>query len=212
MKNKKNPKYDLEKYRSLFFTMALVLVLSVVLIVINIRRTNETKQVVFNLPQGENFIEFTPNLNIGKAKKQKKSEKINIVDDKTELPDSSQTDFDDTAGKTQQQSGNFNDKPLYTAEIMPEYPGGIAALKRDLAKAVELPDELNTKQISGQMFIQFVVNKQGLINEIKILKSIHKQLDDEVIKALQNLKTFKPASQNGNPVSVYFILPISFKF
>jgi len=213
MENKKNPKVDLERYRGLFFTTALTMVLLLVFLVINYKKENTINSKLYSVSQSEFPAEFEPE--IGLAVKQKvkpKAEKIVRVKDETEIPDTSKTEVPDENTGTQKQSTGKSSKhdPLRSAEIMPEYPGGIAALKRDLAKAIRLPDEISSGKISGTVYVQFVVTNQGEVDELEIKKSLYRELDQEVINALSSVKKFKPASQNGKPVAVYFILPLSF--
>lgn len=210
MEKKKNPKYDLERFRALFFTTALVLVLTAVSIVINLKQKNRSESAVYSLTGSDSYVELKADLGLGNPQKKQNPEKLRIVDDKTQLPDTVETESDKESGQEQQQTGSSKYNPLYAAEYMPEYPGGTAALRRDLAKAVKLPKAISSGEITGQMYVQFVVTSKGHIDEIKILQSIYEPLDTEVMKALKKLKVFKPASQNGKPVAVYFILPLSF--
>ncbi len=205
---KKNPKYDLEKYRSLFFTTALALVLYFTHLILNIKIADPKTTSNYSFQTSETFQEFAPTLGITPKKKKQNSNKIKIVKNDTQPADSVKIDNQEE-GKPSQSLPSDTQTPLYLAEIMPRYPGGITALKNDIAKKINIPSEL--KNISGQMHIQFVVTATGNITDIKILKSIHKKLDNEIIKALKKLKKFTPASQNGKKVPIYFILPVNFE-
>lgn len=213
MENKKNPKVDLERYRGLFFATALTMVLLLVYLVINYKKENTINAKLYSASQSEFQTEFEPEIGLAiKQKVKPKAEKIVPVKDETEIPDTSQTELPDENTGTQKQNTGKSSKhdPLRSAEIMPEYPGGTAALKRDLAKVIRLPNEISSGKVSGTVYVQFVVTNQGEVDELEIKKSLHRQLDKEVIQALKSVKRFKPATQNGKPVAVYFILPLSF--
>ncbi|MFT4153758.1 energy transducer TonB [Parafilimonas sp.] len=102
-----------------------------------------------------------------------------------------------------------DDKPLITAQVMPEYPGGMEALKKFMLKNVRQPDDLQ----AGEKIIvrvSFVVNKNGQIEEVKILNSGREDLDKEVIRVINKMPLWEPGRQNGTAVAVYFNLPVTF--
>ncbi|SFP89445.1 energy transducer TonB [Parafilimonas terrae] len=101
------------------------------------------------------------------------------------------------------------DKPLFKAQVMPEYPGGIEALKKFMLKNLRQPDDLQ----AGEKIIvraSFVVNKQGKIELVKIIAKGREDLDKEVIRVINKMPLWKPGMQNGTAVSVYFNLPVTF--
>jgi len=101
------------------------------------------------------------------------------------------------------------DAPLVIAEQMPQYPGGIEALKKFIQRNTRQPDDLE----EGQRIIviaQFVVDAMGNITHIEISQKGRKDLDDEVIKVIKKMPQWIPGRQNGRLVPVYFRLPITF--
>jgi protein TonB len=101
------------------------------------------------------------------------------------------------------------EKILNTAQVMPEYPGGIEALKKFMLKNLRQPDDLQ----AGEKIIvraSFVVNKQGRIEQVKIIANGREDLDKEVIRVINRMPLWKPGMQNGTTVSVYFNLPVTF--
>ena len=101
------------------------------------------------------------------------------------------------------------EKILNKAQVMPEYPGGIEALKKFMLKNLRQPDDLQ----AGEKIIvraSFVVNKQGKIEQEKIMANGREDLDKEVIRVINRMPLWKPGMQNGTTVSVYFNLPVTF--
>ena len=99
--------------------------------------------------------------------------------------------------------------PLHTAEFMPEFPGGIDALRKFLLKHIRQPDDLQ----AGEKIIvlaSFVVGKDGSIQDVKIVGSGRTDLDREVLRVIGKMPVWKPGKQNGYAVSVYFNLPVTF--
>ncbi|MBV9960999.1 MAG: energy transducer TonB [Parafilimonas sp.] len=102
-----------------------------------------------------------------------------------------------------------DDKPLEWAQVMPQYPGGIDALRKFMLKNLREPDDLQ----SGEKIVvsaSFVVNKNGEIEQVKIINSGRPDLDKEVQRVINKMPLWKPGMQNGNTVSVYFNLPVTF--
>ena len=102
------------------------------------------------------------------------------------------------------------DKPVNTAAVMPEFPGGIQGLMRYLSENTRFPE--NRDCATGRVLVQFVVNKEGKVSDVSILKSVGPEVDAEAIRVVSAMPDFTPGKdENGNPVSVYYALPISFK-
>ncbi len=101
------------------------------------------------------------------------------------------------------------DEILNWAQVMPEYPGGIEALKKFMLRNLKQPDDLQPGEKIVVM-ASFVVNKNGEIEQIKIIKSGRADLDKEVQRVVNKMPVWKPGMQNGNAVAVYFNLPVTF--
>ena len=102
------------------------------------------------------------------------------------------------------------DVPFMVVEQMPEFPGGERALLRWLNKNVKYPALAAENGISGRVTVQFVVDSQGAISQIKILGGIGGGCDEEAIRVVSSMPKWKPGKQGGRPVRVYFVLPIKF--
>ncbi len=108
------------------------------------------------------------------------------------------------------QDNKGHDEVFKVVENMPEYPGGKEALKNDIVKAIKYPEEAKKNGISGKVFVSFVVNKEGKIEEPKIERGVDPLLDKEALRVVQQLKTWTPGSQRGIKVKVIFTVPINF--
>ncbi len=102
------------------------------------------------------------------------------------------------------------DSIYINVEIMPEYPGGDAALIKHLRDSLNYPaiDTMDAFDISGKTIVRFVVNEDGSSSDFQVLRSSSKQLDNAIINSLKSLSHFKPGMQNGKPVKVYYIMPL----
>lgn len=101
-------------------------------------------------------------------------------------------------------------KPLLWVEQMPEFPGGESELYKYLENNIKYPPVARDAGISGSVYVKFVVNEDGKISGITILRGIGGGCDEEVIRIIKSMPPWKPGKQNGIPVPVYFNLPIKF--
>ena len=92
---------------------------------------------------------------------------------------------------------------------MPEYPGGIEALKKFMLKNLRQPDDLQPGE-KILVMASFVVNKNGQIEQVKIINGGRTDLNKEVQRVINKMPFWKPGLQNGNTVAVYFNLPVTF--
>ena len=96
-------------------------------------------------------------------------------------------------------------------EQMPQFPGGEAALMKFLQSHINYPPMAAENGVQGKVVVQFVVDKTGRVGEVKVVRSVDKDLDREATRVCKSLPKFTPGRQNGHPVSVWYTLPVSFK-
>ena len=97
-----------------------------------------------------------------------------------------------------------------SVEQMPMFPGGEAGLLRYLQENIQYPPEAAKDNVQGRVILQFVVDKTGQVGEVKILRSVSEELDAEAVRVVKTLPKFEPGRQDGQPVSVWYTLPVSF--
>ena len=97
-----------------------------------------------------------------------------------------------------------------SAEQMPRFPGGEAALMKYIKSHIQYPAEALKNKIEGNVILQFVVQKTGKIGEVKVVRSLDKDLDKEAVRVIKSLPKFTPGRQNGKAVSVWYTLPVTF--
>ena len=97
-----------------------------------------------------------------------------------------------------------------SAEQMPRFPGGEAALMKYIKSHIQYPAEALKNKIEGNVILQFVVQKTGKIGEVKVVRSLDKELDKEAVRVIKSLPKFTPGRQNGKAVSVWYTLPVTF--
>ena len=94
------------------------------------------------------------------------------------------------------------------AELMPVFNGGEKALYKFIQSHFTYPSFARDNDISGKVIVSFIVEKDGKVTDIRIVRSVHSSIDQEVLRVMSLLPPFKPGTQNGTPVRVRFNLPI----
>jgi len=100
--------------------------------------------------------------------------------------------------------------PFTVVEQMPEFPGGTKALLRWISKNLKYPDIAAENGITGTVVVNFVVDTDGGISHVKILRGIDPSCDEEAVRVVKTLPKWKAGKQGGKAVRVYFTLPIKF--
>ena len=98
-----------------------------------------------------------------------------------------------------------------SVEQMPQFPGGDAALLKYLSSHINYPPMAAENNVQGKVLLQFVVEKDGKVGEVKVVRSVDKDLDREAVRVVKTLPKFTPGRQNGQPVRVWYTLPVQFK-
>jgi len=96
-------------------------------------------------------------------------------------------------------------------EEMPEYIGGIEKLYKYLSENINYPEQAKDFSIQGKVFVQFVVWKDGSIKDVKVVKGPHRLLNEEALRVITKMPSWKPGKQRGKNVNARFTLPIKFK-
>lgn len=96
-------------------------------------------------------------------------------------------------------------------EQQAEYPGGFAEMSKFVGKNLKYPAAPRRMNIEGSVFVSFVVDKEGNLSDIQIVKGIHADCDKEAIRVVKLMPPWKPGKQNGRAVKSRFVLPIKFK-
>jgi Ca-activated chloride channel family protein len=103
-------------------------------------------------------------------------------------------------------------KKVYSsAEKMPVFPGKSEGLKNFIKKHMRIPDHLKTAGIAGNVFVEFIIDIDGSVKEVHVLRGIHPDLDKEAVRIIKlTSKMWKPGRVNGKPVKVQMVIPVKF--
>ena len=94
--------------------------------------------------------------------------------------------------------------------ILPSFVGGVEAMKSFFAQNLKIPEVLKGQDIKGRVFVRFVVRKDGKIDKVHLVKGPNDDCNSEAIRVIKMMPAWQPASDKGDAVSAYHVLPISF--
>jgi len=101
-------------------------------------------------------------------------------------------------------------EPFVVVEEMPMYPGGDAELLKYIGQNTNYPESAKENNIQGRVIIRFCITTKGGVGQISVLKGVHPELDKEAIRVVSTLPAFNPGKQDGKPVPVWYMVPITF--
>lgn len=104
-----------------------------------------------------------------------------------------------------------DNKVYKTVDQLPQFPGGEVAMMNFLAQNIQYPANAAKNDIEGRVVLQFVVEKDGQIGEVKVVRSVDPEIDAEAVRVVKLMPNFIPGRQEGKPVAVWYTIPISFK-
>jgi TonB family protein len=96
-------------------------------------------------------------------------------------------------------------------EQMPIYPGGEEAMMKFIAENLKYPESAKNAKVQGMILVQFVINKEGAVQDVKVLRPLQADCDTEAIRLISAMPNWQPGMQDNKPVNVTLNLPIQFK-
>lgn len=96
-------------------------------------------------------------------------------------------------------------------EEMPQLPGGRESLLEFIASHLQYPKEAQENGVQGRVVVKFIVTDTGKVTDTKVIRGKDPLLDAEAIRVVNELPEFIPGKMNGQPVNVWYTLPIQFK-
>ena len=222
MEPKKNPEADLEKKRGLYMQIGLALALIVVLGAFEYRSYEKVLSSLgdFNLEADwEEEIENTFREEKPPPPPPPPPDEIVIVEDEEEIEN--EIEIEDTESDEDMEmmveEEEASDEIFMIVEDMPRFEGCAddactqQEIMRYIARNTKYPPIAKENNITGRVFISFVVDRTGKVIKVKILRGVDKYLDAEAVRVVGTLPKFKPGRQRGISVNVQYNVPINFK-
>lgn len=96
-------------------------------------------------------------------------------------------------------------------DAMPTFPGGKEALSRVLSRNLTYPEKERKNGVQGRVIVSFIVQTNGKVGDVKVMKSVSPGLDAEAVRVVKLLRGWNPGTKNGQPVNTRYCLPVNFK-
>lgn len=227
MEQKKTAKADLETKKGFFLQIGLIFALAVTLVAFEYKSYD--KKEVMDLSGGkraetpEEMIQITQQQNTPPPPAPPASTTIiNIVDNDAIVNDDISIDAEADENTqmeeykapvvaTQVVEEEVAEAEIFTVvEEAPSYPGGDEARIRFLQENIKYPQMARESGIQGTVYVTFVVEKNGSVTDVKVLRGIGGGCDEEAIRVIQAMPPWNAGKQRGKPVRVQFNMPIKF--
>jgi len=223
MQVKKSENASLEKDKLVYVLMGLVFVLSLVYVALEWTEREVTKYEVTDTeflfeeeveiqqtsqetppPPPPPAVQEVEVLNVVEDNVETESIEVNTEDDKEEVV---------IAAPVEAPVEEEEEEVVFVVvESMPEFPGGQQALFKYLSENVKYPVIAQENGIQGRVICQFVVNKDGSIVDVEVVRSGgDPSLDKEAVRVIKTMPKWKPGKQRGKPVRVKYTVPVNFK-
>ena len=233
MEIKKSAKADLERGKGLSLLLGLLVALSVVFVGLEWRSAVAQAQTT---DRGFNAQEIEDVMNIEDQQKPEEPEPepqqaqqveiqlpddIKVVSNDKEVikPTIISVDQDKPLPPPNIPLGNKNvntdeevDQTVFEiVEEQPEFPGGMEAFMKYLAKNIQYPERAVDNGIQGKVMVRFVVERNGSASQVEIIKGVDPELDKEAARVVKAMPKWKPGRQQGKEVRTRFIVPVVFR-
>lgn len=123
------------------------------------------------------------------------------------------TDTDSQTGAMSPVATDANDNPLnfHVVEDLPQFPGGAVEMMKWLTKNLRYPSAAQQQKVQGKVVVQFIINRDGSISSIKLVKKLHPACDNEALRVVRMMPKWKPGVQHDKPCRTMVCIPIVFK-
>jgi protein TonB len=214
MEAKKNPEVNLERKRGLFLQIGLVVSLLLVLVAFEYKSYEKTDYSLGQLQMDdleEEIIPITKQEVKPPPPPPPPPEVIEIVEDEVEIENEIEIEETESDEDEEIEIEEEDDEEFFmVVENMPEFPGGDLGLMKYIQKNVKYPAIAKEYNITGKVYVSFIVDKSGKVTNVKIVRGVDRNLDAEAVRVVKSLPKYKPGKQRGKAVRVMFTIPINF--
>lgn len=227
MEAKKYPRADINRYRLVFFNIGLIVSLSLTYTAFEwkfydndgILNTSiiaeDAFDEVFEIPPTEQPPPPPPDV---------KNVNIITIEDTEEIEDELEISFDiemteeleieQLPLKLEVEEGieeEISEEIFVIVEEQPQPKGGMKAFYAHINSTIKYPSSARRMGVQGRVFVQFVVERDGSVTQIEVIRGIDSSCNEEAIRVIATAPSWNPGKQRGKPVRVKMVLPISFK-
>jgi len=220
MELKKTAKADLQKKSGVFFSLGLVISLSLTVLCFEWKSYDDSYIVM----QGQITDDFEDLLDIPPTEQPPppppkiQQPEILEVPDEEEIEEEIEIDLDVEITEEEvveeivfeESEEEVADEIFTIVENKPEFAGGHKAFMRFLQKNMKYPPQARRMSLEGRVFVQFIIEPNGDVTQVEVLKGIGAGCDEEAIRVISKSPNWIPGKQRGKPVRVRMVIPLIF--
>ena len=215
--NLKKPEVDLDKKRGLYTQIGLITTLAIVWLALEWRSYESNTYDLGALMMEDIEEEIIPitEREIKPPPPPPPMEELVIVEDEEEIEEELEIEDMEVDEETEieivEEEEEIEDDVIFqVVEQMPKFGSGDADLLNYLSNNIKYPQMALESGISGIVYLKFVVDKEGKVGDVQILRGIGGGCDEEAVRKVKGMPSWSPGKQRGKPVSVYYHLPVEF--
>ena len=224
MEEKKSPKANLENKKLMFIQIGMIISLLIAWMAFE-HKSYDKREIDPSLLNREVVVDEEM-VEITKQEEQKpqpvevpkQTTQLEIVQDDVEVEDieinaevDQQEVIEDYVPVEVEEEEVVEQEIFQIVEEMPAYPGGEQKLMEFIAKGIKYPQIARETGIQGRVFVGFVIEPDGSVSNVKVLRGIGGGCDEEAMRVVKSMPKWKPGKQRGKAVRVSYMLPVNFK-
>ena len=222
MEPKKTEKADLEKKSFMFFSLGLIiaLLLSITAFTYRVYDDTSAKDLSNNTANNDEILEVPPTQQLPPPPPKIQQPQIIEVPDEKKIEEEIEINMDTEVTEqtkveeikiAEVEEKEDPDQIFLVVEETAAPTGGMPAFYEYVGKKLKYPAQARRMGIEGKVFVEFVIERDGTITDVKAIKGIGAGCDEEAVRVLQSAPKWKPGKQRGKPVRQRMVLPIAFK-
>jgi protein TonB len=223
MEEKKSPKANLENKKLMFMQIGMIISLLIAWLAFE-HKSYDKREIDPSLLRQTEVVEEEM-VEITKQEEQKpqpvevpkQTTQLEIVQDDVEVEDieiNAEVDQQEVIEEyvpVEVEEEEVQEQEIFQiVEEMPAYPGGEQKLMEFVAKNIKYPQIARETGIQGRVFVGFVVEPDGSVSNVKVLRGIGGGCDEEAMRVVKSMPKWKPGKQRGKAVRVSYMLPVNF--
>lgn len=227
MELKKSEKADLESKKGVYFQLGLIFAMAVVLVAFEWKSYDKVETDIYANQKAttevEELVQITQqNTPPPPPAPPPPSLVLNIVENTAQINDDISIDaeadertqveeYKAPVAVAQEEEAEVQEQEIFqVVETAPSFPGGDGARMKFLQENIKYPQMARESGIQGTVYVTFVVERNGSVTDVKILRGIGGGCDEEAVRVVKNMPKWEPGKQRGKPVRVQFNMPIKF--
>ena len=228
MELKKNPKADLEKRKGIYIELGLIIALAAALVAFNVKSYDQEEIQVTErtvIDEVEEVVITTPPEETPPPPEPEAPEvitEVHVIDNNQESDNeigiinmdlTDDIEMGEAVAAAPEEEEEIKEDIVYVVvEQVAEFPGGEEALYKYLKDNIVYPNIARQTGIEGKVYIRFVVEKDGSISNVKVMRDIGGGCGEEAMRVVKSMPKWKPAKQQTRTVRSEFNLPVNFSF